>query len=196
MSPSRLLLASSSPRRRDLLVLLGFPFSVANPEIDETPRPGEDPARLALRLARTKARTVGRTHPAGWVILAADTTVALDDRILDKPGDAATNAQRLRLLSGRTHRVHTAVAVLAGGRLSTRTVTTRVRFRRLDAEEIARYAARGEGHDKAGGYALQGAALAFVSGLEGSPSAVVGLPLVETRALLLRAGLRPGATGA
>ena len=193
MSGPRLVLASSSPRRRDLLALLGIPFTVETPDVDETPRSGEDPRALALRLARTKARAVARRLPPGRVVLAADTTVALGRRVLEKPHGAAANRRFLALLSGRTHRVHTALAVASGGRLATRTVTTLVRFRRLGAEEMARYAAGGEGHDKAGGYALQGAAAAFVSRLEGSPSGVVGLPLAEARALLVRAGFRPRA---
>ena len=184
-----LILASSSPRRRALLSDLGFRFRVVAPDIDETRRAGEPPARYALRLAEEKAATIAARFPQALVI-AADTTVALGKRIVDKPGkSAAANAAALRALSGRSHFVHTAVALRLGTKHWRIRASTAVKFRRLTAEDIAWYVASGEGHDKAGGYAVQGLAAAFITELRGSPTAVVGLPLAELAALLARLGV-------
>lgn len=188
MSRPRLVLASSSPRRRALLEALGLRFTVFVPDVDEQPRPGEQPRRLARRLAILKARRVAHSYPPTTFVLAADTVVALGRVCLGKPRDAATNHAQLARLSGRVHEVHTAVALAVGGRLRTRTSTSRLRFRPLTTAEIDRYVRTGEGLDKAGGYALQGQAMGFVLSFEGSPSGVVGLPVSETLALLRAAG--------
>ncbi len=188
MTP-RLVLASASPRRLQLLAQIGvIPDAVAPADLDETPRPGELPRLHAARLAREKAVAVAALHPGAFV-LAADTVVAIGRRILPKAADAGEVRRCLALLSGRAHRVTTAVA-LAGpdGRVSTREVESRLHVKRLTAEEIDAYAEGGEGIGKAGGYAIQGRAGAFVIALNGSYSAVVGLPLYETRALLLGRG--------
>lgn len=188
MSP--LVLASASPRRRQLLEEAGFEFTVSASPIDETPRAGELPEPHARRLAREKAAAAVVPFPA--VVLAADTVVAVDGELLGKPADAAELRRFLHLLGGRTHEVITAVALrdLAGG-LHELSVTTQVTFRAVDDEEIAWYWATGEPRDKAGGYALQGRAASFILRIDGSPSAVVGLPLAETIALLARAGVHP-----
>jgi septum formation protein len=182
-----LVLASASPRRRDLLGQLGLTFTVAAADIDETPRPGEPAADYVLRLAREKARTVAARHPEAWV-LAADTTVALGAELLGKPRDAAEARAMLSRLSGRTHEVHTGVA-LAGRAEASTVVATRVTFRTLSAEEIAWYAGTGEPLDKAGAYAVQGRGGFLVARVDGSPTNVIGLPLGETLALLAGAGV-------
>ena len=184
MTP-RLVLASASPRRLQLLAQIGVvPDAVAPAELDETPRPGGLPRLHAARLAREKAAAVAALHPDAFV-LAADTVVAVGRRILPKAADAGEVRRCLALLSGRAHRVTTAVA-LAGpdGRITARDVESRLHVKRLTPEEVEAYAAGGEGVGKAGGYAIQGRAGAFVIDLNGSYSAVVGLPLYETRALL------------
>lgn len=184
-----LVLASSSPRRRELLGRLGIVADrIAAPDIDESPRAAERPRDYVLRIACAKARAVERA--ADEVVLAGDTTIAVGRRILGKPADAADLARMLALLSGRRHHCLSAVAVIdAAGTLRHRLSDTLVAFRPLDAREIAAYVASGEGEGKAGGYAIQGRAEAFVRFLHGSHSGVVGLPLTETRALLCAAGL-------
>jgi septum formation protein len=180
-----LVLASASPRRADLLAGVGvFPAAVDSADIDETPRPGELPRALAERLARDKATTVAARHPGAYV-LAADTVVACGRRVLPKPADEDVARDCLSLLSGRRHRVHTGLAIVApDGTLRTRVVVTQVRFKRLTRHEIEGYVASGEWRGKAGGYAIQGRAGGFVVAINGSCSNVVGLPLYETRALL------------
>ncbi len=180
-----LTLASASPRRRALLAELGFQLEIRPAETDERPHPGELPGDYVRRVAREKARAVG-----GALVLAADTSVAVDDRILGKPRDAADAAAMLRLLSGRGHDVLTAVCVRrpAGGLELDAVATTRVEVAPLDEAVIAWYVATGEPLDKAGAYALQGRFGAFVRAVRGSVSGVVGLPLDETLALLRRAG--------
>jgi septum formation protein len=158
-------------------------------EIDETPRPRELPRALALRLARAKAAAVP-ARPDD-LVLAADTVVALGRRLLGKPADAAEAGAFLRLLSGRRHRVITAVAVRHHGRCRARAVETAVRFKRLDAAEITAHLAAGDWAGKAGGYAIQGAAAALIPWIGGSYTNVVGLPLTETLGLLRAAGWRP-----
>jgi septum formation protein len=192
----RLILASASPRRLDLLAQVGLmPDKVVPAEVDETPEPRELPRACALRLADAKAGAVAGAVGATPedVVLAADTVVAVGRRMLGKPGDAAEAARFLALLSGRRHRVVTAIAVRRGDRAWSRAVETAVRFRRLDAGDVAAYLASREWQGKAGGYAIQGRAGGFVPWIGGSYSNVVGLPLVETLALLAGAGLRPGA---
>jgi septum formation protein len=183
-APQRFVLASASPRRRELLSQLGLLFDVDAAHLDETEREGEAPSAYVERLALEKAAAVAGRH-SGRVVLAADTTVALGADILGKPRDDAEAAQMLSRLSGRVHEVFTGIA--ASGR--SRVVRTAVRFKALTPQEIAWYVATGEPRDKAGAYAVQGKAGAFVEALDGSPTNVIGLPLVETLALLAEAGL-------
>jgi septum formation protein len=184
-----LVLASASPRRLELLAQIGLAPDLIDPaEIDEAPQPGESARLLALRLARAKVAAVAQRRPEAFVI-AADTVVALGRRLLGKPQDAAGAAQMLALLSGRAHRVLTAVAVAApDGKMAARLSETRVRFKRLTKTEIEAYLASGEWAGKAGGYGVQGRAGAFVIALNGAYTGVVGLPLYETRALLTGLG--------
>ena len=188
----RLILASASPRRLALLRQIGFaPDAVRPAHIDEAPAPRETPRAYALRLAREKALAVDRD--ADEIILAADTAVACGRRILPKAETEAGARRCLDLLSGRGHRVYTAVAVLAPGAEAPRLRLSeaRVKMKRLSAQEIDAYVASGEWRGKAGGYAIQGAAGAFVLRLVGSYTAVVGLPLYEAYGLLTAAGLTP-----
>lgn len=186
----KLVLASSSPRRQALLAQIGLvPDRIVAPDIDETPHKGEKPRDYAIRLARAKASAV--TRAADELVLAADTVVALGRRILPKTEDPDTQRATLALLSGRRHQVLTAIALLGPGPddVRERLSVSRVRFQRLHPDDIAAYVAGGEGIGKAGGYALQGHAAAFVRDMAGSPSGVIGLPLYETRRLLKAAGL-------
>jgi septum formation protein len=185
--PPPLVLASASPRRQALLVQLGLAFLVDPAEVDESVRPGESPGTYVERLAREKAELVAARH-GGALVLAADTTVALDNRILGKPADAREARTMLSALAGRTHRVLTAVAT-AGRRRAVRTAETNVTFAAVGEEMLAWYAASGEPLDKAGGYALQGLGGFLVQRIEGSHSNVIGLPLVETLALLQQGGV-------
>ncbi|HEV2082572.1 MAG TPA: Maf family protein [Brevundimonas sp.] len=183
-----LVLASASPRRLELLAQIGVvPDRVDPADVDETPQKSETPPRLAERLARSKARVVADRAPEA-VVLAADTVVAVGRRLLEKPADAAEAERFLRLLSGRNHRVFTGVAVARGERLSTRVVETRVSLKPLSDGEIVRYLATGDWRGKAGGYAIQGPAGAFVRRIVGSHPAVMGLPLYETMQLLTGVG--------
>ena len=185
---TRLVLASASPRRRELLGQLGLSFEVSAADIDETPQQGERAQAYVLRLAREKARAVATRHPGAWV-LAADTTVALGDELLGKPRDAAEAREMLGRLSGRTHEVHTGVALAGPSGEHSTVVRTRVTFRALSPGEIAWYAGTGEPLDKAGSYAVQGKGGFLVAAVDGSPTNVIGLPLGETLELLARAGL-------
>lgn len=187
--PQRLVLASASPRRLDLLRQIGLvPDAVLGAELDETPKLKETPRQLALRLAAEKAACVAAAQPGAFV-LAADTVVAVGRRVLPKVETAEQGRRCLELLSGRAHRVLTGVtAVAPDGRSAARLVESRVQFKRLGAEETRRYLASGEGLGKAGGYAIQGRAGAFVIALHGSYSGVVGLPLYETLGLLTGLG--------
>ena len=182
-------LASASPRRLELLRHIGLaPGKVDPADIDETPLAGETARLLAMRLARAKAAVTAARHPQTFV-LAADTVVALGRRLLGKPENETDAARMLGLLSGRAHRVLTAVAVIApGGRAGARLSETRVQIKRLNQREIAAYVASGEWEGKSGGYGVQGRAGAFVTALNGSYTGVVGLPLYETRALLVGLG--------
>lgn len=184
-----LVLASSSPRRLELLARLGIvPARIAAPEIDEAPLKAEPPRAYVLRIALGKAAAVDRA--ADEIVLAGDTTVAVGRRILGKPVDEADLRGMLALLSGRRHHCLSAVVVIAAdGTVRHRLSDTVLAFRPLGAAEIDAYVACGEGMGKAGGYAIQGRAEAFVRFMAGSHSGVVGLPLSETRALLKTAGL-------
>ena len=188
-----LVLASSSPRRRDLLVRIGYvPSRVASPDIDETPRKAELPRVYALRLAVEKAAAVERAE--GEIVIAGDTTIAVGRRILPPADSEAVQRELLGLLSGRRHHCLSAVCLIdAGGKVRTRIADTIVAFKPLSVAEIDAYVACGEGLGKAGGYAIQGRAEAFVRFLAGSHSGVIGLPLFETRALLTAAGLSAAA---
>lgn len=188
-----LVLASASPRRLELLGRLGLkPTRIVATDIDESPLKGERPRAHAVRLAAEKARAAAALAPA-CVILAGDTVVGAGARILPKAEDEATARQCLALLSGRRHRVFSAIAVITpDGTLREALSETIVRFKRLSGEEIESYIAGGEWHGKAGGYAIQGSAEGFCDWLSGSHSGVVGLPLFETRRLLRAAGLKVG----
>ncbi|RMF18357.1 MAG: septum formation inhibitor Maf [Gammaproteobacteria bacterium] len=181
-------LASASPRRRALLEQLGLHFSVVVADIDETPRDGEPAETLALRLAQQKALEVLVREPEATV-LASDTVVVLDGAVLGKPVDEADAARMLRLLSGKTHQVLTAVSIVRQDYEDTFLVTTDVTFRSLSEAEIHAYVLSREPLDKAGAYGIQGVGGAFVRSIRGSYSAVVGLPLCETVEGLRRAGL-------
>ena len=185
-------LASGSPRRRELLTQIGVPFVALSAAIDETPQPDEAPADYVARLALGKARAGFASLPADGrhgVVLGADTAVIIDGRILGKPLDQADALAMLMSLSGREHQVLTAVALFDGARSEVVNVSVQVRFRLIEPAEAQAYWASGEPVDKAGGYAIQGLGAVFVAGLQGSYSAVVGLPLCETAALLGRFGV-------
>lgn len=188
---TRLVLASRSPRRLELLRTVGLDPHVDAPDVDEAVIPGESPADYVVRVARAKCAVVAGRHDAGTVVLAADTTVALGAEILGKPADRTEATAMLTRLSGCTHQVHTAVAVCSGGFTLTELVTTDVTFGELGADEIAWYVGLGESFDKAGAYGVQSAGGALVERIDGSPSNVVGLPLRETLALIRRAAPNP-----
>ncbi|WP_018146419.1 nucleoside triphosphate pyrophosphatase [Thioalkalivibrio sp. AKL6] len=185
MSPPPLLLASASPRRRELLEQIQLAFEVAPMDVDESAQPGETPEALVERLAVAKAEAArDRLAPGQWV-LAADTVVAVDDDALGKPADFAAAAAMLGRLSGRAHRVVSGMALWRPGEaMRTRHVTTRVRLRELSLADIEAYWATGEPRGKAGAYAIQGRGAAFVEWIEGSYTNVVGLPLFELEAWL------------
>lgn len=185
-------LASGSPRRRELLTQIGVPFVALSAAIDETPHLGELPADYVARLALGKAQAGHATLPQGAgaaVVLGADTAVIIDGRILGKPRDQADALEMLMSLSGREHEVLSAVALFDGSRHEVINVGAQVRFRPIEPAEAQAYWASGEPVDKAGGYAIQGLGAVFVASLTGSYSAVVGLPLCETAALLGRFGV-------
>lgn len=191
MTGPALVLASASPRRSELLARLGItPSGIIPADIDETPLPSEIPRVYVTRMAREKAHAVAQ---AGVHVLAGDTVVALGRRILPKAEDAITARRCLTLMSGRRHRVLTAIALLSpDGKLRERLSETIVRFKPLASAEIDAYLAGGEWHGKAGGYAIQGRAESLIAWIGGSHSGVMGLPLFETRALLRAAGFGVG----
>lgn len=176
---TRFILASNSPRRRELLRNAGFEFDVRPSGVEESRLPHESPEDFTRRLARDKALDVARQSEAGSLVLGADTVVAVDGEILEKPVDAVDAARMLRTLSGRTHRVITALCLIRAPErvLAWRHETTSVTFRKLTNEEIENYVASGEPFDKAGGYAIQGLASRFVPRVEGCYFNVVGLPI-------------------
>jgi septum formation protein len=189
---SLLVLASSSPRRLSLLRQIGIePDIVAAPTVDETPEKSEAPRNYVMRMAQTKLESAHHGHPIGHFILVADTVVACGRRILDKVENSGEASKHLALLSGRRHRVMTAIGVRgADGRRTFRLVTTMVRFKRLSEAEITHYLNSNEWQGKAGSYAIQGLASAFIPAINGSYSNVVGLPLSETVACLKGLGYR------
>jgi septum formation protein len=185
----RLILASASLRRAELLTSAGFSFEVAPASIDETPYDDEPPADYVLRVARDKAAAACSTPDLPGPVLAADTVVVVEGRLLGKPADDRDAEEMLRLLSGRVHEVHTGVVLLAGGEQLAEVVTTRVRFLPLTDAEVQWYVATGEPHGKAGAYAIQGRAARFIDSIDGSWSNVVGLPISTVYALLKRAAV-------
>jgi len=174
---SKFVLASASPRRRELLALLGIEFDILIPEIDETPLPDESPCAFAERLAAEKAAAI-QVDP-GTVMVAADTVVVLNNTILNKPADAVQTHNMLTNISGQTHKVMTGVCILQNGRETRFSVSTDVIFRTLKHRKIEAYIATGEPMDKAGAYAIQGGAAHMVRSINGSYTNVVGLPLCE-----------------
>ena len=195
-----LVLASASPRRRELLMQAGFSFQVHPAHIPEEPKPGEDPIAYVVRLAREKAAAVfaqvakaaaseEQVSAPPHVVLGADTTVVVDHQILGKPEDTADAARMLRLLSGRTHRVITGVAVITAARTEVAAEVTAVKFLTLSDEEIAAYLATGEPMDKAGAYAIQGRAARWIPRIEGDYFNVVGLPLALVSTMLGSCGI-------
>ena len=199
---SRLILASASPRRRELLAQAGYQFEVHPAHIPEDPLPGEEPIAYVIRLAREKAeaalaelaadsRANGDQVADNLVVLGADTTVTVDNRILGKPEDAADAARMLRLLSGRSHRVITGVALVTAMSTEVAAEVTAVRFLTLSDQEIDAYVATGEPMDKAGAYAIQGRAARWIPRIEGCYFNVVGLPLALVCALLEGRGIAP-----
>lgn len=182
-------LASASPRRRELLALLEQPFELVLPDVEERRRPGETAADYVRRLARDKALAGAALAPRPLPVLAGDTIVVVDGEVLEKPEGRAHGLAMLRRLSGRSHQVMTAMALAWNGRCEGVLVTTRVTFRPMTEAEMVRYWDSGEPADKAGGYGIQGLGGRFVARIDGSYSAVVGLPLVETEALLRSCGV-------
>ena len=196
-SPNCLVLASASPRRRELLGLAGVAFEIVPADIDEESHPGEAPQAMAERLAGEKAAAVAGRLPTEPVrpVLAADTIVVCGDEILGKPRDEAHAVKLLSKLVGRSHTVITGVALSHSGPAAANppeviSVSSRVRMRPASQDEIERYVEGGEPMDKAGAYAIQGEGRSFVTGLEGSETNVIGLPMDETMALLARVGIR------
>jgi septum formation protein len=187
--PLEVILASQSPRRRDLLDLIGITHVVRPADIDESVLPGEAPVPHCERLARTKAATLAAQAPAS-VVIAADTIVVLDDTILGKPADVTEARATLARLSGRTHTVHTAIAVAHHGQTVSAVESVQVTFRPLTADEIAAYVATGEPMDKAGAYGIQGFGATIVDRIEGDYFSVMGLGLRRLVALLAELGLR------
>ncbi len=186
----RIILASASPRRAELLNAAGIEFDVVPADVDESSRPGETPDIYVRRVAEEKARAVaGRV--SNRTVLAADTTVVIDHAMLGKPADDEDAGRMLRLLSGRAHDVITAVTVFAASGMTTRVASTAVEFAPLTEEDIAWYVATGEPRDKAGAYAIQGYASRFVTRISGSYANVVGLPVALVVEMFKAAGFRP-----
>jgi septum formation protein len=189
MSSPLLHLASSSPRRRELLAALGLEFSYAGVAVDESALPGEAASDMVVRLATSKARTAYDSGEHRLPVLGADTVVVLGERVFGKPGSKEEALSMLASLSGRTHQVLTGVAVIADGELQTAVSMTEVQFREIDPDEADAYWQSGEPAGKAGAYAVQGLGGIFVSAINGSYTGVVGLPVFETVNLLRQAGI-------
>ena len=186
--PGRLLLASTSRYRRELLQRLGLPFECVPPQVDESPSPGEPPAALASRLAAAKAAAVSASHPDAWVI-GSDQVADLDGHVLGKPGDFDTASAQLRAMSGREVAFHTALCVAGPGFREHAVDTTRVRLRELDDGEIARYLRAEPAFDCAGSFKAEGLGIALFDAIDSrDPTALVGLPLIATARLLRKAG--------
>jgi len=187
-TPDSIVLASGSPRRRELLERLGVRFTIRPAADEATPEPGEAPAAYAVRAARAKAAAVAEASP-GSPVLASDTVVEIDRRVLGKPRSTTEARAMLRLLSDRTHQVHTAVALTFGGRCRSLLDTAEVRFRALDEPTIDWYVGTAEPLDKAGAYAVQGAGGLLVEAVSGSPQTVIGLPIHRLPELFQEIGL-------
>lgn len=192
MNDERIILASSSPRRRELLSGIGLAFEVIPSHVPEVHEEGEPPEVYVSRLSRSKAEAIATQHPGAWVI-AADTTVILDDELLEKPVDRADAARMLATIAGRTHIVYTGVTLqkLNGDWCETSVAESEVRMLPLTAEDIDWYVETGEPMDKAGSYAVQGVGAMFIDSIHGSYTNVVGLPLATLFQMLRRAGLDP-----
>jgi len=188
MTPVRIVLASQSPRRRELLSLIGIPHEVRPADLDESLLPGESPTEHAERLARSKAETIAAREPRA-VVIGSDTIVVLDGDVLGKPRDTAEASAMLRRLSGRTHTVHTAVAVARDGRTVSDVESVEVTFRPLDDTQIEAYIATGEPMDKAGAYGIQGYGAVIVERVHGDYFAVMGLALGRLVSLLEAVGV-------
>lgn len=189
METAALVLASQSPRRREILQQIGVPFTALRVAVEEVPRPGELPAAYASRLAEAKARAGAGALGAGAIVLGADTVVVCDDDILEKPRDREHAFAMWRRLSGRTHQVMTALCLLDGTDCMQELSVTEVQFWPLSESQLAAYWATGEGQDKAGGYAIQGLGAVFVKSLSGSYSGVVGLPIEKLVPLLTQVNI-------
>jgi septum formation protein len=186
MTPARLILASASPRRRDLLLQAGLTFDILPANIDETRHPNEPPAAYVQRLALEKAQTIAALHPSAYV-LGADTTVVLDTEILNKPTDLLDAARMLRALSNRTHQVHTGIAVATSTTHRTHIETTTVFFAPIPEHELAVYLSTNDSLDKAGAYGIQGYPARWIPRIEGDFFNVMGLPIAATIKLLANA---------
>ncbi len=189
MQTKPFILASASPRRRELLERIGLHFTIEAADTDETLVPGLSPAEQVMRLSRNKACAIAARHPEDPVILSADTVVVLEDTILGKPADADDARRMLHALSGRTHHVLTGVTVLQGSHCQTRCEVTEVHFAALSDAEIDAYVATGEPLDKAGAYGIQGYAAVFATGISGDYYNVMGLPLHTAAKMLRQAGI-------
>lgn len=185
-----LILASSSPRRRDFLNNMGVSYQIIKPHIDESALPGEDPLVYVERMAKTKAQVIAADNPL-QVVLAADTIVVVDQQILGKPVDREDAKRILRTLSGKTHQVMTSVFICRHDEMQQFTEITKVTFAQLDEELIATYVASGECDDKSGAYAVQGIGAMLIEKVEGSVSSVVGLPICQVRKVLATFGIYP-----
>ena len=188
----KFILASSSPRRRELLAAIGLDFEVMPSHIPEVPDPQEAPEEYVARLSREKAETIAERHPSRWII-AADTTVLLGDQLLEKPADPADAVRMLMQIAGQTHVVYTGVTLrnAAAGWSETRVAESEVRMLPLARNEIEWYVATGEPLDKAGAYAVQGIGAMFIESIHGSYTNVVGLPLAMLYQMLRKAGIDP-----
>ncbi|HZQ43940.1 MAG TPA: Maf family protein [Acidobacteriaceae bacterium] len=189
-SPARLILASASPRRRELLAQAGLRFEVVPAHIDESRHAGESPTAYVERLAMEKAQAIHALHPAA-IVLGADTTVEIDGHALEKPVDRSDARRMLRALSGRTHHVHTGLALLSTQGQRTHLETTSVTFSEVDEAGLEHYLATTEPYDKAGAYGIQGYAARWIPRIEGDYFNVVGLPLAATVRLLREPGFTP-----
>ena len=192
MTPVRFILASASPRRRELLAMIGLDFEVIPSDVPEVHQEGEAPEEYVARLSRDKAHALAQQHPREWVI-AADTTVLLGDQLLEKPVDAADAARMLATIAGKTHVVYTGVTLqnLERDYRDTRVAESEVRMLALSAGEIDWYVATGEPLDKAGAYAVQGIGAMFIDSIHGSYTNVVGLPLATLFQMMRKAGIDP-----
>lgn len=186
----KFILASSSPRRRELLASIGIDFEVIPSHVPEVHQEGEAPEEYVARLSRDKANAIAGAHPGRWVI-AADTTVLLGDQLLEKPVDGADAARMLATIAGRTHVVYTGVTLQNGDSSETRVAESEVRMLPLTAPDIEWYVRTGEPLDKAGAYAVQGIGAMFIDSIHGSYTNVVGLPLATLFQMLRRAGIDP-----